>query len=93
VTKLKKGEEQAGIRRALRIIRRYRPKVVGFIGKIAFNTFCSSRKCDWGWQTEIEDPRVYLMHFPIRGPAAVRVNELNEVKSATDGILCPMVPL
>jgi TDG/mug DNA glycosylase family protein len=93
VTKLKKGEEQAGIRRALRIIRRYRPKVVGFIGKIAFNTFCSSRKCDWGWQTEIEDTRVYLMHFPIRGPAAVRVNELNEVKSATDGILCPMVPL
>src|ERR1039458_6914739 len=93
VTKLKKGEEQARIRRALRIIRRYKPKVVCFIGKIAFNTFCSSRKCDWGWQTEIEDTRVYLMHFPIRGPAAVRVNELSEVKSATDGILCPMVPL
>jgi double-stranded uracil-DNA glycosylase len=84
VTELKKGEEHAGIRRVLRIIRNYRPKVVCFIGKIAFNTFCSSRKCDWGWQTEIEGARVYLMHFPIRGPASVRVRELREVKSATD---------
>jgi len=84
VTELKKGEEQAGIRRVLRIIQNYRPKVVCFIGKIAFNTFCSSRKCDWGWQTEIEGVRVYLMHFPIRGLASVRVRELREVKSATD---------
>ena len=84
VTKLKKGEEQAGIRRALRVIRNYRPNVVCFIGKIAFNTFYSSRKCEWGWQTEIEDTRVYLMHFPIRGPASVRVKELSEVKLASD---------
>jgi len=93
VTKLNNGEEQVGIRRALRIIRRYRPQVVCFIGKIAFNTFCNSRRCDWGWQTEIEGTRVYLMHFPIRGPAAVRVEELSEVKIATDGILCPMASL
>jgi hypothetical protein len=26
------------------------------------------------------------MHFPIRGPAAIRVKELREVKSASDGI-------
>ena len=84
VTELKKGEEQAGIRRALRVIRNYRPNVVCFIGKIAFNTFYGSRKCEWGWQTEIEDTRVYLMHFPIRGPASVRVKELSEVKLASD---------
>jgi TDG/mug DNA glycosylase family protein len=84
VTELKKGEEQAGIRRALRVIRNYRPNVVCFIGKIAFNTFYSSRKCEWGWQTEIEGTRVYLMHFPIRGPASVRVKELSEVKLASD---------
>jgi len=82
VTELKKGEAQAGVRRALRIIRTYRPKVVCFIGKIAFNTFYNSRKCDWGWQTEIGGSRVYLMHFPIRGPAAIRVKELTEVKRA-----------
>ena len=46
VTELKKGEVQAGLRRALRIIRTYRPKVVCFIGKIAFNTFYSTGKCD-----------------------------------------------
>lgn len=82
-TKLKEGEEQAGIRRALRIIRTYRPKVVCFIGKIAFKKFNSSQKCDWGWQTQIGGTRVYLMHFPIRGPAAIRVTELSEVKRAS----------
>ena len=83
VTKLKNGEEEAGIRRALRIIRTYKPKVVCFIGKIAFNTFYSSRKCDWGWQTNIGDAKVYLMHFPIRGPASIRVQELEELKRAS----------
>ena len=92
VTRLEKGEEQAGIRRALRIIRRCRPRVVCFIGKIALNTFCSSRKCEWGWQPEIEGTRVYLMHFPIRGPAAVRVKELREMKRATDVAFCPIAP-
>jgi TDG/mug DNA glycosylase family protein len=86
VTELKKGEEQAGIRRALGIIRTYKPKVVCFIGKIALNKFNSSRKCDWGWQTEIGDAKVYLMHFPIRGLASIRVRELNEVRLASGGL-------
>lgn len=86
VTKLKKGEEQAGIRRALRIIRRYRPRVICFIGKIALNKFYGCAKCDWGWQTKIAGPRVYLMHFPIRGPGAIRVEELREIGRAADGI-------
>ena len=90
VTKLKKGEEQAGIRRALKIIRQYKPNVICFIGKIAFTTFSDSHKCDWGWQAEIGEAPVYLMHFPIRGPASVRVRELREVMSATDGIWSPM---
>lgn len=92
VTRLEKGEEQAGVRRALRIIRRYRPRVVCFIGKIALNTFCSSRKCEWGWQPDIEGTRVYLMHFPIRGPAAVRVKELREMKRAADAALGSIAP-
>src|ERR1043166_2804809 len=84
VTKLKKGEEEAGINRALRIIRRCKPRVVCFIGKIAFNKFYRTRKCDWGWQAKIYDAKVYLMHFPIRGPGAIRVQELKEVKQASD---------
>ena len=83
VTMLKKGEEGAGIRRALKIIRSCKPRVVCFIGKIAFNKFYGRRKCDWGWQAKIEEAKVYLMHFPIRGPAAIRVQELKEMKRAS----------
>ena len=83
VTLLKKGEEEAGIRRALKIIRRCRPRVVCFIGKIAFNTFYQTRKSNWGWQPGIDGVPVYLMHFPIRGPASVRVKELQELKRAS----------
>ena len=84
VTELKKGEEQAGIKRALAIIRIRKPRVVCFIGKIALNIFQGSRECDYGWQENIGNSRVYLMHFPIRGPASVRVRELSEVKRASE---------
>ena len=84
VTELKKGEERAGIKRALETIRTRKPKVVCFIGKIALNIFQGSRACDYGWQENIGNSRVYLMHFPIRGPASVRVSELSEVRLASD---------
>ena len=84
VTELKKGEGQAGIERALETIRIRKPKVVCFIGKITLNTFRGSRTCNYGWQRTIDDSKVYLMHFPIRGPASVRVRELSEVKLASD---------
>ena len=84
VTKLSRGEEQAGIKRALDAIRTYKPKVVCFIGKIALNKFQGSRMCDYGWQKDIENARVYLMHFPIRGPASIRLKELSQVKLASE---------
>lgn len=84
VTELKKGEERTGIKRALEAIRTYKPKVVCFIGKITLNTFQGSRTCDYGWQKNIENAKVYLMHFPIRGPASIRVKQLREVKLASD---------
>jgi TDG/mug DNA glycosylase family protein len=83
VTELEKGEEQAGIERAVETIRAHQPKVVCFIGKVAFNKFRGSRECDYGWQKNIGKVRIYLMHFPIRGPAAIRVRELREVRRAT----------
>jgi double-stranded uracil-DNA glycosylase len=84
VTQLKHGEEQAGVRRALKIIEACKPRVACFIGKIAFNKFYGSKKCEWGWQVRISDSRVYLMHFPIRGSAEVRIKELREVKKASE---------
>jgi len=84
VTELNKGEAKIGIRRALRIIRNCKPEVVCFIGKIAFNTFYRSSKSDWGWQRDIDGTPVYLMHFPIRGPASIRERELKELKRVTE---------
>ncbi len=85
VTELKKGEERSGIKRALKVIRTRRPKVVCFIGKITYSTFKSIRQCDFGWQERIGSVKVYLMHFPIRGPASIRVKELTEIKRAIRG--------
>lgn len=84
VTQLKRGEEKAGVSRALNVIRTCKPKVVCFIGKVAFNTFYGRRKCEWGWQVPINDSKVFLMHFPIRGPAKIRLEELQEVKAASE---------
>ena len=84
VTKLTRGDEQAGIKRALETIRTKRPKVVCFIGKITLNKFQGSLACDYGWQENIGNSRAYLMHFPIRGPASIRVRELRDVKRASD---------
>lgn len=79
VTELHKGEELPGVQRLLGMIHTLTPGAICFIGKIALNTFQGSRTCDWGWQPDIEGSKAYLMHFPIRGPAEVRVEELREV--------------
>jgi TDG/mug DNA glycosylase family protein len=83
VTEVERGEEKAGIERAVETIRAHKPKVVCFIGKITLNKFQGSRACDYGWQKNIENARVYLMHFPIRGPASIRLKELREVRRAS----------
>jgi double-stranded uracil-DNA glycosylase len=87
VTELSKGEEEAGIKRALEAIRTQRPRVVCFIGKITFNKFRATVVCEYGWQKDIGEAKVYLMHFPIRGPASIRVKELREVKRASRPLL------
>jgi double-stranded uracil-DNA glycosylase len=84
VTGVAKGEERKGVCRALKIIETCQPKVVCFIGKVTFNKFYGSRKCAYGWQKKIFDASVFLMHFPIRGPASIRVNELRAVGRAAN---------
>ncbi len=76
VTELKPGEEIRGRSRLLRAIRNECPRVVCFIGKIAYEKFSGSKAFDFGWQANIGDSRVFVMHFPQHGPAAVRVREL-----------------
>jgi TDG/mug DNA glycosylase family protein len=85
VTELQKGEAGPGSKRALQTIRRCRPKVVCFIGKVTYNKFRGTRDCHFGWQENIGASRVYVMHFPIRGPAALRLRELAELQAASRG--------
>jgi double-stranded uracil-DNA glycosylase len=82
-TGLKKGEEKPGIERVTNTILTYEPKVVCFIGKVTYCKFRGRRDCDYGWQEDIGRSRVYVMHFPIRGPAAIRLQELEELKQAS----------
>jgi TDG/mug DNA glycosylase family protein len=85
VTKLKRGEEKPGVERAIRTILTYKPKVVCFVGKVTYNKFRGTRDCDYGWQEDIGATRVCVMHVPIRGPADVRIQELEEIKQASHG--------
>jgi double-stranded uracil-DNA glycosylase len=83
VTELKKGEEKAGVERAVKTILTHGPKVVCFVGKVTYNRFRGRRDCNYGWQENIGASRVYVMHFPIRGPADIRLQELEEIKAAS----------
>ena len=82
VAELGRGEETVGRRRLDRILSTQRPKVACFIGKIAFAKYIGSGEVRFGWQESIGRTKVFVMHFPLRGEAAVRVRELREVMKA-----------
>jgi len=79
VTMLEKGEERAGVERVLKTVREMKPGVVCFVGKIVLQTFRGKGDYEWGWQPDVEGVPAYLMHFPHRGPAEVRIKELREI--------------
>ena len=73
---LRKGEEKAGIRRITNAIRRKRPRIECFIGKINYEKFSGSKRFALGLQRRrICGSRVFVASFPIRGPAATRIRE------------------
>jgi len=61
---LVKGEENSGRKKILDIIKRYKPRVVCFVGKIAYAKFSHERKFGFGWQNDIYASKLYVMHFP-----------------------------
>lgn len=80
---LKKGEETRGRTRVERIIKLEEPKVVCFVAKITYEKFSGLKKFNYGWQKDIFSSKVFVMHFPLRGEARVRIGELRAVgKSA-----------
>ncbi len=82
VTELRKGEQEAGVERLREIVRTCKPKIVCFIGKVTCCKFRGTRDCTHGWQENLGESRAYVMHFPIRGPAEIRIAELREMKEA-----------
>ncbi len=81
ISDLKKNEESRGVKRLKMIIYKKRPKIVCFIGRVTFSKFSGNKDFKFGFQGKINESLVYIMHFPIRGYASVRIKELKEIKS------------
>lgn len=82
VSTLIKDEEAEGRKRLIKIIKKEKPKVVCFVGKITFQKFINHKDVDFGWQSNIESSKVFVMHAPHRGAAKVRIDELKLVAKA-----------
>ena len=82
VSEIKKGEELAGRKKISRIIRTQMPKVACFIGKITYEKYSGSKNFSFGWQNSIDGAKVFVMHFPLRGEAIVRIRELRKIAQA-----------
>ncbi|HET8719751.1 MAG TPA: mismatch-specific DNA-glycosylase [Candidatus Nitrosotenuis sp.] len=79
VSKLKRGEEKKGRKKIFLIIRTYRPPIVCFIGKITYEKFSGLKCVRFGWQDDIYESKIFVMHFPLHGKASVRIRELQEI--------------
>ena len=84
VTKLNKDEELPGRKKISRIIKAETPKVVCFIGKVTYEKYTGSKDFTFGWQDSIGESKVFVMHFPLRGEASVRVRELEVISQAVE---------
>ena len=53
--------------------------LVCFIGRVAYEKYIGSKDFSFGWQEPINKSRVFVMHFPLRGEAIVRIRELRDL--------------
>ena len=81
VTELKRGEEAVGVRLVRQLIAKRKPNVVCFIGRVTYHKFLGHSHFRFGWQKSTETSRIFVMHFPIRGAATVRIRELKRILS------------
>ncbi len=84
ITEIRKGEEISGRAKIFRIIKAEAPKVVCFIGKVAYQKYSGLKDFAFGWKDPVAFSRVFVMHFPLRGEAVVRIRELREIKQAAE---------
>jgi len=86
VTKLAKGEELPGRKKVSRIIKSQSPNVACFVGKVTYEKYVGLRNFSFGWQEGIGESKVFVMHFPLRGEAIVRIRELQEIARVASGL-------
>lgn len=79
ITMLKKGEEEQGRMKIQKIIKSQKPKVVCFVGKVTYEKYMGSKDFTFGWQNDLFHSKTFVMHFPLRGKAEVRIDELKEI--------------
>ena len=79
VTELNRGDELRGVRRVRQLIAKHRPRVVCFVGRITYHKYLGHSSFRFGWQKPIGVSQIFVMHFPIRGAAAVRIRELKRI--------------
>ncbi len=82
ITELKKGEELIGQRKIRAIIKKEKPAVVCFVGKITYKIFSGLKYFSFGWQKNIYSSKAFVMHFPTHGKAEIRVRELEKAAHA-----------
>lgn len=80
ITGLLKNEELPGRKRITQVIKSEQPKVICFIGKVTYERYTGSKYFTFGWQENIDESAVYVMHAPLRGKAIVRIEELQKIK-------------
>ncbi len=78
---LKRVEAIPGRKNLHAEIKKYKPKVVCFVGKITYSLFIDSNDFTFGWQPDIESSKIYVMHSPNHGYAKIRIKELQEINN------------
>lgn len=76
---INKAKISVGREKILHAIKKYKPKIVCFVGKINYSLFSISKDVSYGWQSDIADSKIYVCHAPHRGPASVRIKEFKEI--------------
>ena len=84
VSELRSGEEKEDKLRLDKIIQEYAPRVVCFVGKVTYEKFSGTKKFNYGWNGNLYKSGIYVMHFPLRGKASVRVEEIRAILRAVE---------
>jgi TDG/mug DNA glycosylase family protein len=76
ITELKRGEERRGRIRISNAIKNFRPKIVCFVGKTAFQKLSGKQQIDFGSLAARFNCKRFVMHCLLRGKAIIRIREL-----------------